>query len=156
SYLIPPACKLHMRLYGGWFEGSRLSRRGQLVSADAASISPLVVTLSRLSIVATIEMSYSLMIDPGHNLENTFRIRSLQDRLRCSSPPFRDCLDIANCPTVSLHTLISNVTCPLSSCTVQIHTLLSKPEQKLVDTMLTSDMITLAIKEHGDVVLVTG
>lgn len=141
--------RVRVRLYGGWYEGAHLSRVAQQLSADiqAAYPAPLVVLRAgaAASVIVSVEMAYSLEIDPGRALESTYRRRSPPPTLRSHSTPYTGCVSPATCTLNCIEPLLRTRNCLASGCTVGIDQVFYRPEQKLVDTMLTSDIIHAAM-----------
>ena len=83
-------------------------------------------------------------IDPRTVLENTYREGGEVDGLRCASPPYARCINNTACPLTMVHSFIETGNCPENGCTLSTVNLLRKAGQKLVDTMMTADVIYLA------------
>ena len=152
--------RVKVRLYGGWYEGTRLSRRGQQLAAEVRAIFPRKLSLldgaRTVSVLQDVELAYSLQIDPSNIFHSTYRKRGKPSGLQCESPPFPDCSNIPRCSLLAVFSFLNFDTCPEASCRVSPADILRRGEQKLVDTMLTADLIYSASSEdHPDLCVVS-
>jgi uncharacterized LabA/DUF88 family protein len=142
--LLSSVKRVHVRLYGGWYLGSALTRAAQTIVADALAKFPQIIRLVGASgvhsVLVSVDLAYSLAIDPGVHLWHTFRERGAPQGLRSKTPRAIGCAE-ANCPLTVVHDFVMNDRCPLSACGVTPEDLLYRSEQKLVDTMLSVDLI---------------
>lgn len=139
------------RLYGGWHQGTSMSQRAQTLSAEARKEFPTVFALGAGGGVArirtTADLALSMLIDPQTLLLNTYRRRTGVSHLESRPLPWSGCVHPATCPVSNLHSFLANTKCPSIACQVQPNEVLERPEQKLVDTMLTADLINLSSRE---------
>lgn len=151
--------RVRVRMYGGWYDGKALSRQAQRLSADIANAFPSPVVVSdqskKVTLSVSAEMAYSMEIDPKTMLVNTFRPRGAPPNLVCATPPFSGCSSPGSCPIAALHGLFQNNRCPTPSCMVEPAKVLSRAEQKLVDTMIVADLIHVAKAPPNTVALVS-
>jgi hypothetical protein len=134
-----------IRLYGGWYEKNRVTQRAQDLTANINYFFPNTVKLSdnRTRVVADVELAYSLLCDPKNHLFDTFRYRGKPNGLKCLNPATSGCGNTASCPISHVFNFINRGVC--SHCgVVKTDDILYKGEQKLVDSMLISDLIYLA------------
>jgi hypothetical protein len=138
--------EIRFRLYGGWFQGANLSRRAQQLLPVLQSNFPRTMTPAAggTPLLLRAELALALEHAPGRYLTHTYRDRALPANVRCTSLPFRGCKTPAACPIAPLEALLRNSQCPELHCGVGLEAVLTKPEQKLVDTMLTVDVLHLA------------
>lgn len=134
---------LHMkiRLYGGWYEQNRFTTRAQNLSADVLASFPNIALLSdnATSVIVNCEMAYSILADPTNHLFHTFRPRGIPSGLKVKHPNRCGCVN-SNCPLIATYNFITSNQC--STCNnLTPQDLFYRSEQKLVDTMLTSDLI---------------
>lgn len=138
---------LRLRLYGGWFNKSNASRNAQALVAELGATFPIQMVVSdatsSIKLPCRAEMAYSLACDPGVTVTHTYRPRSLPPALTCSAPPFTGCANPGACPVVPLHDFFHSGQCSVVSCAVSPEVILTKPEQKLVDSMIIADLIHL-------------
>lgn len=143
-----PAEQVQVRLYGGWYQGDEFSKLAQQLAAEISGAFPQPVYLpagdESLPLRVNVELARSLLIDPSRDLFHTYRPRGLPGGIICESPPFPGCISPALCPIQPLFSFFTDRTCPATDCGVRPRHVLSRPEQKLVDTMLVADLIHLA------------
>jgi uncharacterized LabA/DUF88 family protein len=141
---------VRVRLYGGWYQGDALSTLAQQLSAEIAGAFPKPMELladgKRLRLRVIVELARSLLVDPARDLFHTFRPRGLPGGLRCATPPFEGCANVHACPIRPLHELLEFRICPTGGCEVRAKDVLDRAEQKLVDTMITTDLVQLALE----------
>ena len=138
---------LRIRLYGGWYERSMFTTRAQNISADVSANFPNTSLLSdnSTSVIVNCEMAYSMLADPMHHLLHTYRSRGIPSGLKARHPNQCSCHN-ANCPIVSTYQFVRNNVCGACN-TVRPEQVFFRGEQKLVDTMLTSDLIFLSMQQ---------
>ena len=138
-----------IRLYGGWYEFSRFTHRAQNLSSDVSSNFPMVLTLSdnNTTVIVNCEMAYSLLADPTNHLLYTFRPRGIPEGLRVNHPSTCGCTD-PSCPIIAAYNFINNDVCVKCN-SIKPKDIFYRGEQKLVDTMLTSDLIYLASQSNN-------
>jgi uncharacterized LabA/DUF88 family protein len=66
-----------------------------------------------------------------------------------------NCVNASACPLDSVYDIIERGICPESTCRVVSADIMGKAEQKLVDTMLTADLIYLASNGSPDLCVVS-
>ncbi len=147
-----------IRLYGGWYEKQSLTRRAQSLVADLQANFPrnaVIVQANRaVTVMVRIELAYSLVAEPSRHLFHTYRKRIMPSGLQCAHPSNGGCTEL-DCPLNAMHDFFSSDRCPISSCIVKPHDLISKNEQKLVDTMLTTDLVHFAYSGCDRLAIVT-
>ncbi len=150
---------LRFRFYGGWFRGANLSRRAQLIRPLLQTHFPRPISrphgVHGRQIVARAELALTLESAPGRYLTHTYRERSLPSSVRCAPPPYVGCSKPAACVIGPTHALLRDAQCPEPGCRVSVTAVLSKPEQKLVDTMLTVDLLHLATTTRSKLAVVS-
>ena len=142
--------RVECRLYGGWFERTALSRIAQHVASDLKRQFPFRMTVAvsgakrdrRMLVHA--DLARSLVCDPRVTITHTYRRRSLPPSLGCATVPFDDCAEPTRCPIASMSAFIRDTRCPVDECSVTPGSILVRPEQKLVDSMLVVDLVHLA------------
>lgn len=130
-----------VRLYGGWYQSNAFTTRAQNLSADISSSFPNTVLLSdnTTSVIVNCEMAYSILADPSNHLFDTFRVRGIPTGLHAQHPTSCGCPNFS-CPIIATYNFITNNIC--TTCNIVTpEQLLYRSEQKLIDTMLTSDLI---------------
>ncbi len=158
--MLPHGTYIAVRLYGGWYRSSQLSRRAQDLSIQISRHYPGTLSLDTANmrrVFVFVELARSLLVDPSQDILNTYRVRGVPSNLRPKAFPFQACTQTQNalCPLAGAHTLLQTGTCPNSSCGVKIADVITRHEQKLVDTMLTADLIHVASSSASDIVVVS-
>lgn len=151
--------RVRIKLYGGWFENNQLSNKAQRLSANVSSSFPTAMSISdavtHARALVRVDMGYSLEIEPSVHLLNTFRRREFPKGLRCDAPPIANCGNTSSCAINNFYSVISNEECSDTNCSVQIGSILTRHEQKLVDTMMVADMIHIATIKTPEFVIVS-
>lgn len=135
---------VQIRLYGGWYQNQRLTRTAQHLANEISENFPITALLNdnKTQVIVNIELAYSLITQPHMQLFNTFRIRGIPYGLDCFHPQNKNCHD-SNCQLLAVHNFIKRDVCGMCN-RVTPADLFFKNEQKLVDTMITSDLIYTA------------
>lgn len=138
-----------VRLYGGWYEGDRLTKLGQRLSGEIRAVSPvrLVPPAGSAAVLADVELVFSTLVHPRTLVGNTYREQTIRDGIRCEASPWLQCADKLNCPMASLNGFFEGSGCAHTSCVVRPRDVLKRKEQKVVDTMIVAD---LAVAESCD------
>jgi hypothetical protein len=145
STLFSGDLRLDFRFYGGWQMRTGRSPRALKLISDIQRDFPAIIsnrpTGSRVTLNAT--LAESLMALPYQTLPHTYREHSEPPKLLCKTAGSLGCLD-PNCIASKVHALFQNRACPEAGCQRPIDEILSRREQKLVDTMLVADMMHLS------------
>jgi hypothetical protein len=149
--------RLDLRLYGGWYEDDKLTRRAQELSVELSDFPyPLWLkdrTPAQLVPIGA-SLAQSLEALPKKLLHATYRKRPPPRRFSCEDPSTNGCANNP-CPISSFAAFINTEQCPTPGCRITPKALLrGVGEQKLVDSMLVSDMIHLS-RQDAAVVIVT-
>ena len=149
---------IRCRLYGGWFDGRRLSKRAQRLVPELKDHFPRRMAISVKSrvvhVLVTMELAESLVGDKI-KLTHTYRPRSLPADIACVSPPFPQCARPTDCTLSGLAPFVNNNECPSPRCDVTPTSVLWRGEQKLVDSMLVVDLVRLSQTAKEPIVLVS-
>jgi len=141
-----PTARLDVRLYDGWYDQQTLTRRAQEVSAQAQSSFPMTRKFSdgttTQTIVVKVELAYSLLCAPAQHLWHTFRSSIHAGDVIFRHPSTVGCADAA-CPLIAAHRFLQNRRCPAAGCKITPEALLHRAEQKLVDTMMATDLFAI-------------
>jgi len=146
----PDVNDLNLRLYGGWKTESLLSRRGSDVAALMPEVDPFPMVLEKGRILrGSLRLATGLVSQPAFELDDTFRTRASPPRLRLSTTPVPEgCASAEHdrCPVRSFARMTSNPDrlCPGDDCAITARSAFTAYEQKMVDTMLTCDLVELA------------
>lgn len=141
-----------VRLYGGWYEGDSLSVLSQQLSVSIHSEFPAVVRVPNsdgeiIVLRVTAELAVSLLEEPGHQLFNTYRRKGRPSNIRVETPASVGC-STSTCPLPLAKKLLQKGRCPTQGCVAGGASLVYRHEQKLVDTMLTCDLMYLSNQEY--------
>lgn len=149
-----------VRIYGGWYEGAVMTNLAQHVAAEVQRDFPaLLKTPARSEDVHVInvtgELAFSLLEEPNHHLFATYRRKGMPTNLRVQQPAAVGCTQSA-CPLLATRKLLKSGRCPEAGCAVTATDLIYRHEQKIVDTMLTCDLIFCAAQQYDRAVLISG
>ncbi|NSW55175.1 MAG: hypothetical protein HPY44_04135 [Armatimonadetes bacterium] len=142
---VPPAGpheRVDCRLYGGWYQEDSPTQLCQELAAEILGDFPRAVTVygeaTDEDVVVRLELAYGLLADPDHHLLRTYRLKGSPGNIKCRDPRDAGCLD-ADCPLQVLYDCVVSGRCP--KCGLPVDSVLYRAEQKLVDTMMTADII---------------
>ena len=145
STALPHGASAACRLYGGWYEERRLSRRARDLGDATGEAFPPELRLpspeGERAVLVSVELARSLRIEPGVEFFHTYRPRGAPRGLAPRGLPFAGCVRPEECPLVPAQRLLVHGDCPALSCEVAPSEVFMRAEQKLVDTMLTADLI---------------
>lgn len=150
-----------VRVYGGWYEETLMTRMAQDVTVEIQRDFPAVIRLPTgigippVSVAVNAELAVALVQEPGHHLFNTYRRKGRPSNIRVETPQNAGCTD-PNCILPSMNKLIRTGRCPKSGCGVIGQNLVYRHEQKIVDTMLSCDLIYAGGTQYDAVILISG
>ena len=149
-----------IRIYGGWYEGPTMTGPAQKLSVEIGNEFPTIIRVPRQSgqIVAletTGALAVTLMEEPKHHLFDTYRKKGKPRNIRVQTPAAVGCTD-SSCPLPVTKKLLESGSCSISSCAVTSSDLVYRQEQKIVDTMLTCDMVYAPTQGYQQLILVSG
>ncbi len=148
------------RVYGGWYEGASMTRLAQDVSVELLRDFPSHLRIPRgrgssITTVLNAELAFALLEDPGYHILNTFRRKSRPSNLRIADPATVGCVD-PDCVLPLIKHMLRTGTCPKANCIVPERGLIYRNEQKIVDTMLTCDLLYAGAGQVDYLVLISG
>ena len=149
-----------VRIYGGWYEGPTMTKLAQDLSVTVQREFPAIIRLPGvgsdiIAFTATAELAVAMMEEPGHHLFDTYRKKGRPTNLRVQKPEDVGCTE-PSCPLPSAKKMLKTGKCPIHTCTVTADDLVYRHEQKIVDTMLTCDMIFAPTLAYEYLILVSG
>lgn len=152
--------KCEVRVYGGWYEGTAITQLAQHVTVELQRDFPTIIRLPNATgeattVATTAELAVALLQEPGHHMFNTYRRKRRPANIRVELPVTVGCTD-PDCILPSVKKLLKTGRCPKPGCTVSVADLVYRHEQKIVDTMLTCDLLHAATAGTQCVVLVSG
>lgn len=153
-------CQCDVRVYGGWYEGTQISRLAQDLTVEIHGDFPKVLHLptrsgGRVSVVAHAQLAVALLQEPGHHLFNTYRRKGKPANVRVEQPNAIGCTD-PTCLLPLVKKLLKTGNCPKAGCTVGVGSLVYRHEQKIVDTMLSCDLIHVGRGNADWIILISG
>lgn len=156
--IIRGSCEI--RVYGGWYEGAQITRMAEDLAVELQRVFPAIIRVPLgneryLKLKAQAELAVSLLQEPAHHLFNTYRRKEKPRNICVQTPDEIGCIDAA-CLLPQMRRLLKKGSCPKVGCSVTKRNLVYRKEQKIVDTMLTCDMIHAAARIMGPVILVSG
>lgn len=151
--------RLLLRLYDGWYSSQTPTPLAQRIAVEIQRDFPKIVTVpnssaSPVKAVVAAEMAYSLHCDPQAHIWHTFRQRSGQANMGCEQPASVGCIT-SPCALANLPIFFGRGRCPSSSCTVTTEDLIVRNEQKLVDSMILTDLLSMHLVNSEELVVVS-
>jgi uncharacterized LabA/DUF88 family protein len=152
--------KCDVRVYGGWYDTTQITRRAQDVTVELQRDFPTIIHLpvggqsASIAVSANAELAVALLQEPGHHLFNTYRRKGKPANVRVEEPTVVGCTD-EQCLLPLVRKLLKTGRCPKLGCAV-MRDLIYRHEQKIVDTMLSCDLIHAASTSYDRVILVSG
>lgn len=146
--VIRAKCKI--RVYGGWYEGENITRLAQDVAVEIQRDFPTNILVPRhegASVVLSVdaELAFALLQEPDHFIFDTYRRKGKPTNVRVEKPENVGCND-KECILPLMREMLKKGRCPKPGCKVDQINLIYRHEQKIVDTMLTCDIIYAANK----------
>lgn len=134
---------VEMRLYGGWYEGKRLTKQAQDVQTEIRRILPVsYTTRNGAKILVRCELALSMLTIKGQSLFATSRVRNVAEEVEV---PRLSCCEPAQEHFEYLRSAVLSGKCPLCGRNI-IGRAFKKHCQKMVDAMLFCDCMHLALK----------
>lgn len=146
-----------IRLYGGWYEKDVMTPLSQKISAAIQNEFPAVIRVPTIdgnvcTMVTSAELAVALLEEPAHHLFNTYRKKWRPNNIRVETPANIGCTN-TGCVLPLAKKLLQTGGCAVEGCDPKSVPLVYRHEQKIVDTMLTCDLIYLA-QQECDVLLI--
>lgn len=135
----------NVRIYGGWLEGHTLTQSAQILSAKIQKDFPIIIKVSdkspKIRFKTNAELALAMMVEPKHDLGSTFRKKGKPKNIKVQDPSMIGCTETL-CPLPMAKKLLKSGKCPVQTCSAdESDNLIFRHEQKIVDTMLTCDML---------------
>jgi uncharacterized LabA/DUF88 family protein len=149
-----------VRIYGGWYEDSTLTRLAQSLVVSIGDEFPAIIRVLNgagviCQISATAELAVASMEEPSYHLFGTYRKKGRPSNLRVESPARIGCVE-PSCPLPIVKKVLKNGVCSNAMCVVGASNLVYRHEQKIVDTMLACDMVFAPTQNYDHLVLISG
>jgi hypothetical protein len=137
-----------------------MTRLAQEIAVELQRDFPAIIRLVRgdsasIPVAANAELAVALIQEPGHHLFNTYRRKGKPANVRVAEPDAVGCSD-STCILPMIKQLLKTGTCPKTGCGVSSEQVLYRHEQKIVDTMLTCDLLHAMSGLPDNVILVSG
>lgn len=145
------------RLYGGWYSKGRITEIAQDLQTEIESNFPkpeVITTNGPHKVVVQFELAMSLLINPRKHYLYTYRKRSFPSKLKCIDPIAIGCKD-DQCSMSKMFDLFNNKLCDNQECNLTLDDVLIVNEQKLVDSMIISDMLFLGKTPKSTITIVS-
>jgi len=148
-----------LRVYGGWYEGSSMTPLAQRVDAELQREFPDVIQCrtkdgNPIRIKTTGEIACSLIQKPETHLIDTVRTKGAPSNLRITSAKSYPCVENP-CGLNHLHKFFKKRKCPILGCGIKINDVVERREQKIVDTLLTCDIVYASHAEYDTIILIS-
>jgi hypothetical protein len=153
SSVSDPKQTIDFRLYGGWDRNNRMTKRGQDLSVEMQSAFPRTLRVAKEPVILNMQLAQALAALPAKRLPNTLREEPMR-KIKCQMPSRTTCRN-TSCPIDPMASFLNDGQCPVAGCVAVPTMLLSRHEQKLVDTMIVADMIYLATQGEPNIGLVS-
>lgn len=145
-----------IRLYGGWYQGNVYSQKASelQVKLQPMNIFPILRNGGRIN--GTIEMAEQ-QYGIDHIWYNTYQEKRGIQKVKIDwTQTSSGCTRSSSCPVKVLHNFIKNRThhCSTSNCSTVQENVFIRREQKMVDTMMTCDIISYCAEENVGAVYV--
>jgi len=150
--------RILFRVYDGWYENTTPTRKAQEVGAELLAKMPMTFTLGsgveQVKVLVNAELAYSLKSAPAQHIWHTYRPTYYPGDIRCRDPHSAGCTD-SQCPLAAMQYLLKHRCCPKAGCNITPEAFLYRSQQKLVDTMIATDLFALHLQSSRKVAVVT-
>ena len=147
-----------IRLYDGWYRGTQPTRHADRIRLSIDQQPSFVTTQSCTPIsrrfLVRIEQAVAVLDEPTRCLIHTFRPDRSPGGIRLRNAADLGCRS-TSCPVEMVAGFMNRNVCPMPECSIQCESLLSRDEQKLIDTMICVDLIHLAATENKTAVVLS-
>ena len=159
SRLLNQYDSIDFRLYGGWRNQNALTHVAQRMIPDIRMNSPTIVSNLRHGSLASTKLEVSLADAPigwpTPLAESLVRERSIRNFWAVAAGP-PECRAPTSCGMAAFRNIRNTTTCSDSACTTQLGDFLVRDEQKMVDTLIVTDMAYIAYaRKSPDLVLIS-
>ncbi|MXW18661.1 MAG: NYN domain-containing protein [Gemmatimonadetes bacterium] len=146
---LPSASEITIRLYGGWHRrASDPPVDTRLMVARAIDQAPKRQATHRLRL----QLADRPVSTPAPLMLGTLRTSSLR-RVPTDVTPSTDCAHSDDC-TLSAFRSWASGSCPRSACAVRLRDVAEQHRQKMVDTLLTADAMTIAHRRMAHAIVI--
>lgn len=147
-----------VRVYGGWYEGDVITRQAEIINLDIDKSFPTYYMYlnsegKRIRTHMHAELAYALLQEPGKHMFHTYRPKGRPNNVKVANPADVGCTD-SDCFLRAIKYYLKKGKCPREKCDLG-DGLIYRSEQKLVDTMLSCDIIHAANIIADQVILIS-
>lgn len=146
-----------IRIYGGWYSQGILTRYGSIIQSFISSINYFPLSIEGKIVRGEVELANSLSYIDNFIFEHTYRIKNGLPNIRLDKDLLNSqCINSSdNCPArlLAKFTKKKNKKCSMPSCTVINKDAFKYSEQKMVDTMMSIDIVDFG--DNNDVTSLT-
>ena len=149
--------RIEYRLYGGWYEGRKITRDAQNLITETGRCYPKVRSPvgSEAKLKVNVQLAYSVLGDSEKNLIRTVRKKDQYKKINANSPKTYGC-SRDDCYLKGIAGFFRNGYCTYDGCSIDSNEIIgSEREQKLIDTMMTSDIIYAGLISEDPVCVVS-
>lgn len=147
-----------VRVYGGWYEASTMTQIAQDLSVSIQNDFPAIIRVPTglgLALTVSAELAMAMTEEPSHHIFNTFRKKGKPNNVRVLTPNDVGCAS-SQCALGLAKRLIRTGKCPVAGCNIPNNDLVYRSEQKIVDTMLTCDLLYFSMQNYDYIMLISG
>jgi hypothetical protein len=144
-------CKsINIRLYGGWYSQSVLTQKASSILGviQNSKIFPIIDLVNKIKIDGTIDLSSTLIEFPEYIFDNTLKEKKGLGRIKLNKDADTAicAANTGSCPGRTLRNMAKSYdkNCPVSSCVGTNSSIFVSQQQKMVDTLIACDLITVA------------
>ncbi len=139
--------RINLRLYGGWYTQDIITIKAQQLETEILECFPIKSLLSdmKTEVIVNCQMAYSTLAEPSFHLLHTFREKSVTQRIYSKTPSEIGCSE-KDCVIETINQLLNKKKCPKCGNT-KLKSILYKKEQKLVDSMIITDLLTQSLSD---------
>lgn len=142
--------EISIRFYGGWKTENVFTNRASRLQQVIGSIPLFPFRHPTMGIIrGSVTLATSLIVEPSLVWETTFKVHAGLRRVRLAEAPcFETCSRTSvECPVRQFvkFTKKSGKSCPAEGCSVKNEDVFKAAEQKMVDTMIACDLLSLSV-----------
>ncbi len=159
SNVLNADCEYYLiRLYGGWYSNGLLTKNGSEIQKYITSANYFPLTTHGKIVRGEIELASSLNFLDGFNFTNTYRIKNGLPKINLDRNHINShcASESANCPAQLLSKFASkkNKQCGVSDCEARNFNAFKCSEQKMVDTMMSIDIVDYGENDNVQLIFV--
>lgn len=139
------------RFYGGWYDNKGLTQKAQKIAPELARDFPRPYGVhdakgAPIKLIVHAHLAASPLFAPRETLYETYARNRPAREIRCAARPWTSCALPGQCGLQLLEAQFAVRCCKIPGCTIKFSDILTRDEQKLVDTLIVADVAHLALK----------